>query len=268
MFPRLFQIGSFALHTYGVLLAIGYLLGIYTAQRFGRRFGLDPEQVFNLSVYLALAAILGAKLFLLFQDWRRYIHAPLSLFSMEFVQSAGIFYGGVVMALLVLVWYVRKYNMNWLRVGDAMVPGVAIGHAIGRLGCFSAGCCWGKEAHVPWAVVFRNPYATATTGVPLNIPLHPTQLYESACEFLIFGALVWLARRRSFEGQLFATYLLAYGIVRYIVDFFRYYEPQALLFHGMLTVGQLTSLFLIALAIAIWASQHRAPVRQAAVTGR
>jgi phosphatidylglycerol:prolipoprotein diacylglycerol transferase len=268
MLPVLFRIGGFALHTYGVLVATGYLVGIFVAQRFGRRFGLDPDRIFNLSVYLALAAIAGAKLFLVFQDWRTYVHQPGQLFSLQFLQSAGIFYGGVLFALAVLLWYVRRHQLGWLAVGDAIAPGVAIGHSIGRLGCFSAGCCWGVATHVAWAVKFTNPYANQTVGVPLDVPLHPTQLYESIAELIIFLGLVWLARRRSFEGQLLATYLLSYGIVRYIVDFFRFYDAQAVLFHGTLTVGQLTSVFLIALGIAIWATQHRSPVRQLSPVGR
>ncbi len=257
MLPILLRIGSFTLHTYGLLVATGFLVGIYTARRFAGRFGLDPEKIFNLAVYLALAAIVGAKLFLVFQDWRYYIHDPGSLFSWGFVQSAGIFYGGLVLALLTLTLYVWRQKLPWLAVGDAVVPGVAIGHSIGRLGCFSAGCCWGKPTTGWWGITFTNAYSHATVGVPLNIPLYPTQLIESFCELVIFLVLWRLAKRRAFVGQLTAVYLISYGVVRFLVDFLRYYEPQALLFHGLMTDAQLTSLFMIALAVGIWAAHAR-----------
>lgn len=266
MLPRLFSLGNFTLHTYGLLVATGFLVGIYVARHFARRFRMDGERIFNLAVYLALAAILGAKLFLVIQDWRYYFADPSSLLSASFLQSAGIFYGGVIVALAVLALYVHRQHLRWLAVGDAVVPGVAIGHAIGRLGCFSAGCCWGKPTTLPWGVTFTNPYAHATVGVPLHIPLQPTQLYEAGGEALIFLLLWKLAGRRAFEGQLTATYLLSYGILRFLVDFARAYEPQAMLFHGMLTDAQVISLGLIALAIGIIALRRpRAEVRPEAL---
>lgn len=264
MYPILLNLGGFTLHTYGLLVAAGFLVGIYVARGFARRFGLDPERIFNLGIYLALAAIVGAKLFLVLQDWRYYLHDPRSLFSTGFLQSAGIFYGGLIAALVVLTLYVRRQKLSWLAVGDAIAPGVAIGHSIGRLGCFAAGCCYGKPAHGLWGVTFHNAYANATTGVTLGVPLYPTQLIESAAEAAIFLALWRLARRRAFTGQITAVYLLSYGVVRFLVDFLRAYEPQAMLFHDLLTDAQLTSLVMIALAIGIWAYRARQPVVVAA----
>lgn len=257
MFPVLLNIGRFTLHTYGLLVATGFLVGIYVARSFARRFGQDPEQIFNLAVYLALAAMAGAKLFLVFQDWRSYVHDPGSLLSVGFLESAGIFYGGVIAALVVLTLYVHRQKLRWLAVGDAVAPGLALGHSIGRLGCFAAGCCWGKPAHGFWAVTFHNAYANATVGVPLNVPLYPTQLIESAAEAGMFLLLWRLARRRAFEGELTAVYLLGYGVIRFLVDFLRAYEPQAMLFHGLMTDAQLTSLAMIALAIGIWVARAR-----------
>lgn len=257
MWPVLLRLGGFTLHTYGLLVATGFLLGIFVAQRMAKRFGLDPDRIFNLAVYLALGAIVGAKLFLVLQDWRFYFHNPGAFLSAEFWQSAGIFYGGVIVALAVLTWYVRGQRMRWLAVGDAVAPGVAIGHAIGRLGCFSAGCCWGKPTALFFGVTFTSVYAHNTVGVPLHVPLFPTQLMEAAAEAIIFLLLLRLARRRAFEGELVAFYLVAYGVVRYLVDFLRAYEPEAMLFHGFMTAGQLTSLCMIALAVGIWVHQRR-----------
>ena len=259
MHPILFQFSGFTLHTYGLLVATGFLVGIYTARHFARRFGLDPELVFNLAVYLALAAIVGAKLFLVLQDWRYYVHDPGALFSLGFLESAGIFYGGLIAALVVLTLYVWRQKLGWLRVGDAIVPGVAIGHGIGRLGCFSAGCCWGQPTTLPWGITFNNAYAHATVGVPLGIPLQPTQLLDALAGGVIFFVLWRLAKQRAFVGQMTAVYLLTYGVWRFLIDFLRFYEPEAMLFHGLLTDAQLTSLCMIGLGIGIWARQARRP---------
>ncbi|HVB39432.1 MAG TPA: prolipoprotein diacylglyceryl transferase [Terriglobales bacterium] len=257
MFPVLFNIGNFTLHTYGLLVAIGFLTGIYVARHFARVFGQDPERIFNLAVYLALAAIVGAKLFLVLQDWRYYVHDPGSLINAGFLESAGIFYGGLIAALVVLTLYVHRQKLSWLGVGDAVVPGVAIGHAIGRLGCFSAGCCWGKPTTLPWGITFTSAYSHATVGVPLNIRLQPTQLYGAAAEGLIFLLLWRMSKRRAFVGELTAIYLLSYGVARFLIDFARSYESEAMLFHGLMTDAQLTSLFMIAFAIGIWAVHSR-----------
>jgi phosphatidylglycerol:prolipoprotein diacylglycerol transferase len=265
MFPRLFTWGSFTLHTYGLLVAIGFLAGIYTAQRFARRFGLNPDQIFNLSVYLAIGAIVGAKLFLILQDWRFYLGHPGQLLSLSLLESAGIFYGGLIVALLVSVVYVRRQKLSWLAVGDAIVPGVAVGHAIGRLGCFSAGCCWGKATKHFWGIIFTSAYAHRTVGVPLGVPLEPTQLLGSAAEVVLFIILWRMASRRKFIGQLTAVYLVLYGIWRFCIDFLRYYSAQALFFHNSLTAAQLTSLCAIALGLGIYAAQARKPADVPAV---
>ncbi len=259
MFPRLLTLGGFTLHTYGLLVAAGFLAGIYTAQRFARKFGLNPDQIFNLAIYLALAAIAGSKLFLILQDWRFYLHDPRQLFSLSLLESAGIFYGGLAGALLVLVIYVRRQKLSWLAVGDAVAPGAAIGHAIGRLGCFSAGCCWGRPTTMPWGITFTSRYAHMTVGVPLNVPLEPTQLIESGAELIIFLLLWQISKRRAFVGQLAGFYLITYGVVRFLVDFLRRIDPSAMLFGGWMSAGQLTSLFAIALGIGIFATRGRRP---------
>lgn len=264
MFPVLFSSSWLTLHTYGLLVAIGYLTGIFVAQKAARRLGMNPDQIFNLAIYLAIGAIVGAKLFLVMQDWRFYLHYPRDLISVDFLESGGIFYGGLIVALLVLIWYVRRHRLNWLAVGDAVVPGLALGHAIGRVGCYSAGCCWGKRSSIPWfSITFTKPYSHATVGVPLHVPLYPTELLGVAAGTVIFAILWRMVGRRRYVGELTAFYLFVYGVWRYSIDFLRYYSPQALLFHGLMTDAQLTSLFMIGIAIGIWVRQ-RAKAGQAA----
>jgi phosphatidylglycerol:prolipoprotein diacylglycerol transferase len=219
LFPKLFTIGSFYLPTYGVLVALGFLVGLSVTVKLARKGGLDPEKVTNLAVYVALAGLIGAKLLMIAFDW-----PDIQIFSLSTLQAAGVFQGGLILALVTAFFYIRHNKLPLLPVCDAFAPGVAIGHAIGRLGCFAAGCCWGKECHLPWAVTFKNPEANGLTGVPLNVPLHPAQLYESATEALLFAFLYWRYGRAHAPGQIIGLYLLISSIARFLIEFERFHE--------------------------------------------
>ena len=169
MCPRLFTIGSFSVPTYGLLVALGFLVGLMIVARLSRRVGLDPDTMTNLGIYVALAAIVGAKVFMILSNLGYYIESPGRIFSLSSLQAGGVFYGGLLAALGVAVWYSRRASLAPLQTADVLAPAVAIGHSIGRLGCFAAGCCWGKETDLPWGVVFTNPIAHDFVGVPLNV---------------------------------------------------------------------------------------------------
>lgn len=240
MFPKIFSIGSFYLPTYGVLVALGFLAGLSITVRLARKSGLDAEKITNLAVYVALAGLIGAKLLMIAFDW-----PDIQIFSLSTLQAAGVFQGGLILALITAVFYIRYNKLPILSVFDAFAPGIAIGHAIGRLGCFAAGCCWGKECHLPWAVTFRNPEASGLTGVPLGVPLHPAQLYESATEALLFAFLYWRYERSHTPGQIIGLYLVISSIIRFLIEFERFHE-QALPFGLPLSITQW-----IAIALAI-----------------
>ena len=241
MFPKIFSIGSFYLPTYGVLVALGFLVGLSITVKLARKSGLDGEKITNLAVYVALAGLIGAKLLMIAFDW-----PDIQIFSLSTLQAAGVFQGGLILALITAVLYIRHNKLPALPVFDAFAPGIAVGHAIGRLGCFAAGCCWGKECHLPWAVTFKNPDANGLTGVPLNVPLHPAQLYESATEALLFAFLYWRFNRPHNPGQIIGLYLLISSIVRFFIEFERFHE-QALPFGLPLSITQWIA---IGLAIA------------------
>jgi phosphatidylglycerol:prolipoprotein diacylglycerol transferase len=247
MYPELFHI-SF-LHTYGVLVALGFLAGLWMAGRLAVRAGLNAEQTTNLGLYCALAALVGAKLMMLVVNAGDYWQNPGSIFSLETLQAGGVFYGGLLGALAVAAWYLHKTKLPALVVADAFAPGIALGHAIGRIGCFSAGCCWGKPTHLPWAVTFRNPAAYQLVGVPLGVPLHPTQLYESAAEFAIFGILYWRYARPHGRGDIISLYLMLYSVARFLVEFVRNQE-QGSLWGTALDASQWISLVLFAVGAA------------------
>ena len=244
MYPEIFHL-SF-LHTYGVLVALAFLAGVWMAARLARRAGLDPDAVTNLALYCALAAIIGAKLMMFLVDYRYYADHPSEIFSLATLQAGGVFYGGLICALAISWWYMRRGRLPLGKTADVFAPAIALGHGIGRLGCFSAGCCWGVECHRAWAVTFTNPVSNQLVGVPLNVPLHPTQLYESAAEFCIFGILYWRFGRPHRTGAIISLYLMLYGATRFVVEFFRYHE-QGNLWGTPLDASQWISLMLIAL---------------------
>lgn len=241
MFPKLIDSGSFFIPTYGVLVAIAFLLAIWVTTRLARKARLDPEKVTNLAVYCALAGMLGAKLMMFLFDWRIYLSDPRQIFSFSTIQAAGVYQGGLILALIVALWYMRRVNLPALRTCDVFAPGIALGHAVGRLGCFAAGCCWGKECQRGLSVTFTNPEAHEFTGVPLGIPLHPTQIYESLSELLIFGFLYWQFHRPHRDGTIIGLYMVLYSVARFLVEFIRHHD-QALPFGGPLSLTQWISI--------------------------
>ncbi len=252
MWPRILEIGSFAVPTYGVLIALGFLAGITLAARLARgseRSDLDPERITNLGIVLLLSAIVGAKLFMIVDSWTYYSADLSRIFSMSALRSGGVFYGGLLSALAVAYFYTRRHKMPWLATADVMAPGLAIGHAIGRLGCFAAGCCWGRETHLAWAVTFRDPAAHSFTGVPLNIPLHPTQLYEALGTAAIGGFLLWRYGRAHATGTILGAYLALYSTFRFLVEFFREEGSRTLVIGGFLSTTQCVAVGLAILGL-------------------
>ncbi len=223
MFPKLISIGSFYIPTYGVLVALGFLTGLSVAMRLARKAGLPAEKVTNLAVYCAMAGILGAKLFMILFDLPEYLQNPGRIFTLETLQAAGVFHGGFIAAFVFAAFYIRKQMLPVLPTMDAFAPGVAIGQSIGRLGCFAAGCCWGRQCDLPWGVRFRSDFAAP---VPLDRTLHPVQLYESIADLLIFAFLYRQAGRSHRGGYIIGLYLVLYSTVRFIIEFFREHEQS------------------------------------------
>ncbi len=255
MFPKLISAGEFFLPTYGVLVAAGFLVALWLAARLARQSGLNPELVTNLGVWVALAGLAGAKLAMFLVDFDYYRRRPGEIFSLATLQAGGVFYGGLAAALLTGFLYLRARSLPALRTVDAFAPGVALGHAIGRLGCFAAGCCWGVECSRPWAVTFTNPEAHRLVGVPLHVPLHPTQLYEAGAEAVIFLILYRRFQRPHHDGAVLGLYLILYPAARFLIDFFRHYEhPNP--FGGPLAATQWVALALV--SAGIWLVRRRA----------
>ncbi len=255
MFPELLRIGSFTLYSYGLLVALAFLTGLLVASRLARRAGLDPDRISSLGVYVAIAAIVGAKLLLLVSDFSYYTKRPREIFSLATLQAGGVFYGGLLAALLIAAWMMRRWRLPAWRTADTFAPAIAVGHAIGRTGCFLAGCCWGKATKLPWGVTFTDPVARETVGVPLGVPLHPTQLYEAAAELVIFAVLLWRFRRPHADGAIIGLYLLLYSLVRLGLEFLRDPQNRSFPLSGPLSGTQWIAVLLIAVGIALLVRQ-------------
>ena len=248
MFPQLFHIGQFFLPTYGFLVALGVLLGLWISVRNSERLGIDGDKAWNFGILLVLSGIVGSKLLYVINEGM----SLKEIFSISTLQAGGVFSGGLLAAFVAAAWYVRKYHMPPLGTCDAFSPGLALGHAIGRLGCFAAGCCYGKETHHWWGVIFRNPLAHSITGTPLNVPLEPTQLFECAVELANFFFLMWLLKRRKFEGQIFGAFLFIYGVARFFLEYLRDDPGRGSVFGGVMTGTQLIAIGLVIGGGVIW----------------
>jgi phosphatidylglycerol:prolipoprotein diacylglycerol transferase len=252
VFPRLFHIGSFNAPTYGMLVSLGVLSGLWICVRNSRKLGIDPDDAWNLGIVVVLAGIVGAKILYIINDWAFYTSHPQEIFTWSTMQAAGVFSGGLLAGLAASAWYIRKHHMPPLRTCDAFAPGLAFGHAIGRLGCFAAGCCWGKPTTHFWGVTFTNPLAHELVGTPLGETLEPTQLFEFVVELANFFILTWMLKRKKFDGQVFAAYLILYGVARYFLEFLRGDPGRGEVFGGIMSGTQLISICLVVAGGVIW----------------
>src|SRR3954469_5050937 len=247
MYPRLFELGAVTVYTYGVLLAAAYLLGLKLAMVRAKARGLDHNRVLDLGIYIIISALVGAKLLLLITDFRTFKADPRELLTLA--RSGGVFYGGLILAVAVALWYIRRVGLPLWTTCDVFAPGIALGHVVGRFGCFFAGCCYGKPTSVPWAITFTDPYAASNVGTPLNVPLHPTQLYEAGAEAIILVLLLATeSRGKRYPGRTFWLYMLFYAISRYIIEMFRD-DPRGTVM--MFSTSQFISVILAPLAVVM-----------------
>ena len=247
MYPELFRIGNFPINTYGVFLALAFLCAILISVKLATRDGLPRERIYDLCLWMLLASLVGSKLLMLFTE-PEYRDHPLQLLSLDFLRSGGVFYGGLIAAVATGYFLMRRYQLPWWKTADACAPGIAIGNFFGRQGCFAAGCCWGKPTTLPWGVKFSE-LGHEITGVPTDVHLHPTQLYESFAMLIVFFFLLWLHRRRRFSGQVILSYALLYSVIRFTIEFVRD-DPRGDIL-GLTTLTGLSTSQLISIVVAI-----------------
>jgi phosphatidylglycerol---prolipoprotein diacylglyceryl transferase len=257
--PILFQFGAFTIYTYGVLVATGVLVGVWLAARDAPRAGLPPVKIWNLCIYGIIVALIASKLWLIFSDWHYYAANPAEIFSTATLESGGTFYGGVLGGIFWTLFYTRREKLPLLSTFDVCAAPLAIGHAVGRVGCFMAGCCFGKPTSLPWGVTFTSEVAARISGTPLNVPLHPTQLYEAAAEFLNFLFLYFVGRRWRVPGQSIGAYLILYGTERGLFEFVRADPGRTPLFNGVVSLMQIVSIAMICAGLVLWSRALRQP---------
>jgi phosphatidylglycerol:prolipoprotein diacylglycerol transferase len=223
MHPILFKLPFVGLEipTYGLFMAMGMLLGTWIFAWLASRSGADREACFEALLLTILVSLLSSKLVgMLLQP-----QPPRSLkeFADLFVHAGGVWYVGFLTGVAFATWRFARIGLKGMHGLDCAAAATAIGHGIGRLGCFFAGCCWGSACDLPWAITFTNPRAHALTGVPLGVPLHPTQLYEAGAEILLgLGLIAMIVRGKyRFAGQPGLTYLALYAIIRFSIELVR-----------------------------------------------
>lgn len=250
MHPILIHLGRFSIYTYGFFIAVGFVSGIFLAKKEARRKGVDTETVMDVCFYVIIAAVVGSRLFYVVTAPGPFIENPIEIFM---IWNGGlVFYGGFVLALITAVILVHKRGLNVWKVADIFAPAIALGQFFGRLGCFSAGCCYGKICDLPWAVTFHDPNSLAPTG----IPLHPSQLYHALGNAAIF-AILWAYRKNTrFDGELFWMYVAVYGMVRSVLEIFRD-DFRGFIFFDLFSVSQVIGLLMAGLGIAMLVALRR-----------
>ncbi len=215
MYPILYKLGPINIYTYGFMLAVAFLAAILVGGREAQRLGLPKGRFYDLCFYIILAALIGSRLLYLIVNLGFFIKNPLKIFAMW--EGGLVFHGGLIAAVLTAFFFMRRHALPYGATFDALALGMPLGQFFGRLGCFMAGCCFGSPTDLPWSVRFTHP----ETLCPVTDPLHPAQLYEAFLALGVFFVLLWLRKRKRFNGQVLLSYFCLAGLVRFFVEFFR-----------------------------------------------
>lgn len=250
MYPVLLEIGFLKIFTYGLFVASGFFVAILLATNQAGKEGLDQQQILDLCFYILVTAILGARVLYVVVEYKYFSEHPLEI--LKFWKGGLVFYGGLIGAVGFSYYFLKKHQLPIWKVGDIIAPSIAIGQSIGRWGCFFAGCCYGTRTDVPWAIVFTDPRSLA----PLNVPLHPTQIYDSINTLTIYLILIWLRKRKTFDGQIFWLYGILYSIGRFIVEIFRG-DDRGYAVSGILSTSQFIGIFTLAFSIFMFFKLRR-----------
>jgi phosphatidylglycerol:prolipoprotein diacylglycerol transferase len=231
MHPILVKLGPVTIHSYGFMMALGVAMALWFMYRQAKARGLDAPRLLDAAFYIMIVSLVGAKLVLFVGNISFYLKNPREL--LWIARSGGVFQGGLAFGVVFALWYFRKHKLPTWRISDIAAPSLALGHGFGRIGCFLAGCCYGRDCHLPWAATFHSEYAHNLTGIPLSQPIHPVQLYESVLNFANALVLYLVLRKKKFSGQVFCLYIINYSVIRYFTEFFRGDHPsKAYAFEG------------------------------------
>jgi phosphatidylglycerol---prolipoprotein diacylglyceryl transferase len=242
-----FHLGSWPVYWYGVLVALGFLAGLWTASRRGQIRGLSSEQILDVGPWLILGAVVGSRALYVISYWRQEFAGQPWLSILNIRQGGLVFYGGLIGASVSTILYLRWKQLPLWKVADAFAPSIALGACFGRLGCLMNGCCYGRPTSLPWGIRFPADHETQ------GAPVHPTEIYDSLLNLALYAGLAWLYRRKRFDGQVFATHLVGYALIRSFVELFRGdYSAASYLLGGHLTPGQFVSAGIACAGLILW----------------
>ena len=248
MHPIAFHLGPLTIHWYGVMIALAFLAGLWTAARRARRENISSERIGDVVLWIMVGGILGARIVYVVTYWKdEFAGQPLSEIFM--IQHGGlVYYGALIGSTIAGIIYIRWKKLPFWKTADVLAPSIALGNVFGRIGCLLNGCCYGRACSLPWAIRFPadNPLHPPTT------PVHPTEIYDALNNLIFYLLLAWLFRRKKFDGEVFITYLVGYAIIRTIMEYFRGdYPPDQI--HFGLTPGELISIpiFITGLVLGI-----------------
>ena len=251
MHPIAFQLGSIPIHWYGVMIALAFLAGLWTATRRAPRENISGETIADIVVWLMAGAIVGARTVYVATYWKdEFASGPFREIFM--IQHGGlVYYGGLIGATLAGIIYIRWKKLPFFKIADVLAPSIALGNVFGRIGCLLNGCCYGRVCSLPWAIRFPSGHPTG------GLPVHPTEIYDALDNFILYLLLAWLFRRKKFDGEVFVTYLVGYAITRAVMEYVRGdYPPDQI--HLGLTPGELISIpvFIVGLVLGVILSRR------------
>jgi phosphatidylglycerol:prolipoprotein diacylglycerol transferase len=238
MFPDLFSLGPVTIHTYGVFAATGFFFAMIVTWKIAEPEGITLQHIVDMGLIIILSAIIGSRLLHVLLNMSYYIHEPVAIFKIW--QGGLVFSGGIIAVVIAMFWYAKRRNLSLMKIGDLWAPGAALGQAVGRIGCFMAGCCYGKPTDLKWGVVFTDPRSLA----PLDTLLHPTQIYSSLSGFIIFFVLLKMRAKKTFEGRVFLWFLILHSTARLAIERFRG-DYRGIILNTDMSVTQLISIFIL-----------------------
>jgi phosphatidylglycerol:prolipoprotein diacylglycerol transferase len=244
MFPLLLKIGPVPIHTYGLMIALGFFAAVATIRKLSPRAGLNPDQMADFAFWFLVVGFLGARALFIFTRWQDFAGDPLAI--LKIWEGGLVFFGGPLVGIPFALWMLKKNGISGWKGVDVFLPAVTVAHAFGRIGCIAAGCCYGRPTELPWGIRLNSELVDVAHR---GIPLHPVQLYESAALLVLFSGLLWLFPRRKFDGQVGLTYLLTYPILRSIIEEFRGDSIRGFVIDGVISTSQFISIVIFATAL-------------------
>ena len=240
MYPILYRLDGLTFYAYGVFLTLGMVVagGLVILRIREEGLPIPLDRVMALFFYALLSAVVGSRALFVLINLDSFRVNPPAIFNLW--EGGLVFYGGLLLAIGISVGYMRWHRLPFWKLFDLVSPSLALGLFFGRIGCFFAGCCYGKETSLPWAVIFRDPHSLAR----LNVPLHPTQLFDAANGLFLFLFLLWMEKKKSFDGQIFFLFLLLYSGTRFFIEFLRG-DPRGFLLKGFVSTSQGIGILLI-----------------------